>query len=170
STDAGRTFVTPDFATRRGLPFGPSQDIEPTNSRGLPTNHFRLQFTRAVVADPARPGTLFAAAIQETKDAQGTPLDQANVVFARSTDHALTSQPTFQLGGQTARVLNDDNDGQLPTGSINDVVTGQAMPELAADSAGDVALLWYDTRRDPANHGVNVFAGSSSDRGLSFRP
>jgi hypothetical protein len=28
---------------------------------------------------------------------------------------------TFQLGGQPAVVLNDDNGGQLPTGSVDDV-------------------------------------------------
>jgi hypothetical protein len=170
STDAGKSFVAPDSATGNGLPFGPSQDILPTDSRGLPTNHFRLQATRDIVADPARSGYLYAAALQETADTQGTVLDQANVVFAQSIDHGLTWQQTFQLGGQAARVLNDDNGGQLPRGSIEDVVTGQALPELAVDASGDVALTWYDTRRDPANHRLDVFATSSSDSGQSFRP
>src|SRR5205823_5759191 len=37
-----------------------------------------------------------------------------------------------------------------------------------ADAQGDVALLWYDTRRDPANHLLDVFASASSDGGRSF--
>src|SRR5262249_49803367 len=55
STDAGRTFVAPDFATERGLPFGPTS-FTPASSRGLPTNHFRTLPSRLIVADPARPG------------------------------------------------------------------------------------------------------------------
>src|SRR5262249_34257033 len=123
-----------------------------------------------IATDPVRPGYLYAADVAEIRDAQGTPLDQANVVFSRSTDRGLTWQPMFSLGGLAAPVLNDDNDGQLPTGSVDDVVSGQALPHLTVDAQGNLAIIWYDTRRDPANHRLDVFGSVSTDGGQSFSP
>ena len=37
-------------------------------------------------------------------------------------------------------------------------------------SSGDVAVSWYDTRRDPSNVKTEVFAAISSDGGQTFAP
>src|SRR5262249_24216964 len=41
---------------------------------------------------------------------------------------------------------------------------------LATNARGDVALIWYDTRRDPANHLIDVFGTMSTDSGRTFSP
>jgi hypothetical protein len=168
STDDGKSFVPPDFSTGQGLPFGPSQNSNPTSSRGLPTNQFRTQVVRAIAADPARPGSVYAAEVIHNEDATGNAIDQADVHFSRTTDHGQTWQSTFQLGGQTASVLNDDNDGQLAKDPPQDVISGQALPRIATDAQGDIGAIWYDTRRDPANHLLDVFATFSTDGGQTF--
>ena len=67
-------------------------------------------------------------------------------------------------------ILNDDNDGQPATGSPDDVISGQALPRLAVDAQGNIAVIWYDTRRDPANHLLDVFGTVSTDGGQTFSP
>ena len=74
------------------------------------------------------------------------------------------------MGSRTVGVLNDDNDGQKVKGLADDVVSGQALVRLATDAAGNIALIWYDTRRDPANHRLDVFATVSTDGGATFSP
>src|SRR5205085_11409508 len=66
--------------------------------------------------------------------------------------------------------LNDDNGGRQATGLPDDVTGGQALPRLVTDAQGDVALIWYDTRRDPADHLLDVFGTVSSDGGRTFSP
>jgi hypothetical protein len=170
STDGGKSFVSPDLSGTRGLPFGPSQATGPGDTSGLPNDHFRTLVVRAIAADPSRPGAVYAAEDIAPLDPAGIALDPGDVAFARSPDDGQTWQGTVQLGGQTARVLNDDNNGQTAQGLRDDVVTGQALPRLAVDAQGDVALIWYDTRRDPANHNLDVFATVSSDGGQAFSP
>ena len=68
-------------------------------------------------------------------------------------------------------ILNDDNDGQSATGlNPDDVITNQALPRLTVDAQGNVAVIWYDTRRDPNNHLLDVFGTVSTDGGLTFSP
>ena len=67
-------------------------------------------------------------------------------------------------------MLNDDNGGQIAVGNPDDVASGQVMPRLVADAQGDVAVIWYDTRRDPANRLLDVFATVSTDHGQTFSP
>jgi hypothetical protein len=177
STDGGQSFVAPDEQTldpadsgTRGLPFGPIGRIDPLTTAGLFDNHFRTQVVRTLVADMTRPGSVYAAEAVLNRDTSGQTLDPADVRFSRSSDGGLTWQSTFGLGGQPAAVLNDDNGGQLARGLSDDVVTGQALPRLAVDAQGDIVALWYDTRRDPANHLLDVFAAVSTDGGQSFSP
>ncbi len=56
------------------------------------------------------------------------------------------------------------------TGSPDDVISGQALPRLSVDAQGDIAVIWYDTRRDPANHLLDVFGTVSTDGGQTFSP
>jgi hypothetical protein len=50
----------------------------------------------------------------------------------------------------------------------NEIESGHALPRLAVDSQGNLSVIWYDTRRDPANHNLEVFGTSSTDAGQHF--
>jgi hypothetical protein len=170
STDAGATFAIPDHSTDLRLAFGNAENTY-VSELGLPTNHFRTLPTRAIVADPFRPGYVYAADALIIADRQGNQLDAADIIFARSTDHGLHWQTTFQIGSTPAHVLNDDNGGQSATGlTADEVISGQADPRLAVDAQGNISLIWYDTRHDPANHLLDVFGTTSTDGGLTFSP
>src|SRR5262249_36856947 len=96
---------------------------------------------------------------------------ESDIIFARSTDYGATWQTTFQVGTHTnANVINDDNDGFRATGHQEDVTLGQTMPRLVTDEQGNVALIWYDTRRDPADHNLDLFGTISTDGGRTFSP
>jgi hypothetical protein len=171
STDAGTSFVRPDYSGTAGLPFGPSQNILPGASNGLPIDQFRQQSVRAIAADPARPGSVYVAEGIGPVNSAGYAFDPGDINFSRSTDAGQTWQTTVQIGGQTASVLNDDNNGQIATGqNPNDVLSGQALPRLVTDAQGDIAVIWYDTRRDPAGEMLDVFATVSTDGGKTFSP
>ncbi len=170
SHDGGRTFTPPDLASGSGFPFGTDQNISPASTRGLPTNRFRTQVQRAIVADPTRPGRIYAAEAVKSRDVTGNVLDPADILFSRSSDYGRTWQATTHIGSRAAAVLNDDNEGQKAKGLENDVVSGQALVRLAMDAAGNLGAIWYDTRRDPAGHRLDLFGTVSSDGGESFQP
>ncbi len=168
SDDGGKSFAAPDPTTGQREPFG---NLATAPDPTLPYNdQFRLQSVEAIATDPARPGTVYAAEYRPSSDSAGNTTDPEDIIFARSTDYGATWQTTFQLAGVQATVINDDNDGQIATGGPDDVVSGQAMPCLATDAQGDLALIWYDTRRDPKNHLLDVFATVSTDGGQTFSP
>ena len=74
------------------------------------------------------------------------------------------------MNGEKVGLLNDENDGLLAVGRPDDVTSGQIMPRLVADADGNVALIWYDNRHDPANSELDVFATVSTDGGRTFSP
>ena len=53
---------------------------------------------------------------------------------------------------------------------MDDVITGQALPRLAVDAQGNIAVIWYDSRHDPAHHLLEVFGTVSTDGGRTFSP
>ena len=169
STDGGQTFTIPDHDTGQGIAF-PVGFLTFVDDGGLPTNHFRTNAVRDIVADPSRPGTIYATDTINVLDALGNTIDPADVLFARSTDYGQTWQTTFTVGPYTSQVLNDDNQGAMATGSPNDVTSGQALPHMAVDAQGNIAIIWYDTRRDAANHLIDVFGTVSTDGGKTFSP
>ena len=144
----------------------------PAGFIGQPPNQFRTNTVRAIAADPTRPGTVYATEANLVADPTGNIVtDPADIVFARSIDYGVTWQRTFLVGPSTTHILNDDNDGQSATGlNPDDVITNQALPRLTVDAQGDVAVIWYDTRRDPKNHLLDVFGTVSTDGGLTFSP
>jgi hypothetical protein len=170
STDAGVSFDGPDYTTGRRVVF--TGDTAVVNQSGLPSNHFRTFPPPNLAADPTRPGYLYAASATPTTDALGNQIDAADVIFRRSTDYGVTWLTMFQVGSTpNATVLNDDNGGLSATGqNPNEVISGQAMPRLAVDAHGNLSLIWYDTRHDPANHLLDVWGTTSTDAGLSFSP
>jgi hypothetical protein len=170
STDGGSSFVGPDYSGTQGLPFGGSNNSQPGSGNGLSIDNFRQNVVRDIVADPSRPGTVYAAEAIGPVNSAGKAIDPGDVAFARSSDQGQTWQTTVQMGGRTASVLNDDNNGQITQGLPDDVVTGQALPRMAVDAQGDIVLIWYDTRRDPAGKLLDVFATVSTDGGQTFSP
>jgi hypothetical protein len=174
STDGGHSFTHPDEATNTLIPFGayntilPSPNLSPNPDS---PNHFRTYSVRAVAADPTRPGYVYVAEGAQINDPYGNPLDAGDVIFARSTDYGQTWQTTFQVGPTAAaNVLNDDNGGRSATGLSTDVTSGQVWPRLATGAQGDLAVIWYDTRHDLANHALDVYGTVSSDGGRTFSP
>jgi hypothetical protein len=170
STDAGKSFVGPDPSGTRGLPFGTSVATLPGALLGLPIDQFRQETVRAIAADPSRPGSVYVAEAIGPVNAAGNAIDPGDINFSHSSDDGQSWQTTVQLGGHPASVLNDDNGGQIAQDLPADVITGQALPKLAVDARGDIALIWYDTRRDPADHKLDVFATISTDGGQTFSP
>ena len=170
STDGGESFTPPNDTTFQGESFGTGSNLFGVNSGGLPTNSFRTVPQRDVLADPTRPGYVYVADMSSSFDAAGNLVDPADVYFARSTDYGMTWQTSFKIGSIPAQVLNDDNGGQIATGQPGQVTSGQALVQIATAPNGDIVAIWYDTRRDPANHLLDVYGTVSTDGGLTFSP
>jgi hypothetical protein len=172
SANGGQSFVAPDPNpdSLRGLPFD-NKAVSPTPP-GIPSLDFRLLVSRGIAADPTKAGRIFAAEAYDL-DVESTVYDVADIVFARSEDHGGGWQSTFKLGeNNNASFINDDNGGQRARLDHldEDITGGQVMPRLAIDSQGNLALIWYDTRRDPDNLLFDVFASVSTDHGKTFSP
>ena len=170
SSDGGQNFTTPNDSTGQGEAFGLGNDLFGADSSGLPTNSFRTVPQRDVAADPTRPGDVYVADVSSSFDAAGNLVDPGDIYFARSTDDGQTWQTSFKIGTMPAQVLNDDNGGQIDTGQPGQVTSADALVQMATDSNGDIVVIWYDTRRDPANHLLDVYGTVSHDGGLTFSP
>jgi Ca2+-binding RTX toxin-like protein len=171
SNDGGQSFVAPNASTGAGLPFGVDLSATIENPNAFPNAHFRAQYPRAIVTDPNHPGFVYVAEAVNHPGPSGEVLDEADIWFARSTDYGATWEKTFKVGqNQTASVLNDDNRGNFASGNRDDVVSGQALPQLVTSEDGTLALIWYDSRRDPATHRIDVFGTVSRDGGKTFSP
>ncbi|HEY7088349.1 MAG TPA: FG-GAP-like repeat-containing protein, partial [Tepidisphaeraceae bacterium] len=125
--------------------------------------------SRTIVADPTRPGTVYAADFIATFDSLGNEID-SDILFARSKDSSLTWSQ-LQRNGKPAAV-NDDNLGvPIKLDNPNDVGARQFITRMAVDADGTIVLVWYDTRRDArANEHLDVFGAISTDGGKSFGP
>ncbi|MCI0684527.1 MAG: FG-GAP-like repeat-containing protein, partial [Gemmataceae bacterium] len=201
SNDAGVSFTSPVPDTSNpdslGYPFGIDADqytaIYPAGagsasfvpSGALFNNSFRTQAVRAIAADPARPGHVYAVESVQIITTAGAVIDRGEITFARSTDHGVTWTRLFTVGGDPGNldelapdrqfryrsVLNDDNDGRF-TGfddTLQDeVIAGQALPQLSVDAQGNIVVVWYDTRHDPGNRFVDVYGTVSTDGGQTF--
>jgi hypothetical protein len=171
STDGGASFVIPDHKTPTPIPFGNGEATNVNESGIGKSNQFRTFPVRDIVADPTRPGYVYVASTKVISDAKGNQIDAADIIFARSTDYGAHWKSTFDIGSTPASVLNDDNGGQSATGQTTDVISGQAMPSLAVDpTTGNLSVIWYDTRRDPAGHLLDVFGTISTNGGQTFSP
>ncbi|MBX7223761.1 MAG: hypothetical protein K1Y36_27855 [Blastocatellia bacterium] len=93
-----------------------------------------------IVADPARPGPLFATFADFT-----TSLD---VFLTRSTDNGQTWSTPQPVSSTTAG--------------------DQFLPCLAVDSVGFVTIGFYDTRHDQTGETAHVYARRSRDGGNTF--
>jgi hypothetical protein len=170
SSDAGVTFAGPDFNSNQRFAF--TLDAALLNNSALaPGDLLRTLSVRQIVADPTRPGVVYAVETVRITDPSENVIDPADVFFARSTDYGVTWERATTVGTDPALVLNDDNDGQSVTGADpNDVASGQVVAHLAIDAKGNIGVIWYDTRRDPAGRLLDVFGTVSTDGGVTFSP
>lgn len=171
SDDAAQTFSTPDFENAEYVVFNADGNAGASTAAG-PDNRFRTQVNRVIVADPARPGVVYAAEPTIILDEDGRDADTGDVYFARSLDHGKhwEFRNAVTVGGRASTALNDDNFGRQVTGQPDDVAGRQFFSRLAVDDAGNLAAIWYDTRRDPSNRQLDVFGTVSTDGGRSFAP
>lgn len=80
-------------------------------------------------------------------------------------DDILLSKSTDEGDTWTLPILvNDDQDTDHPNGK------DQFHPALTVTGAGNVEVIFYDKRDDPANKLVNLYHAKSTDDGNSFLP
>ncbi len=202
STDSGAHFTNPDsLATNplgdgtlfKGLPFGredfpagfPRNSQFPINNGTLFNDKFRTLLVRGILADPARPGHVYAWEAVRIVNISNVVIDAGEINFARSDDYGVTWQKIFTVGsnplnsdefptpfkGRFRPALNDDDGSRLllfDTNLSDEVRSGQALPQFSIDAQGNLAAIWYDTRRDPANRRLDVYGAVSTDGGQTF--
>ena len=166
---AAQSFTDPDHGTGQG-----------SRSAWQATASTPCRSAHQPVPRPSRPGHRRrpdAAGLRlrgrgdfRSTDAEGNVIDAGDVIFARSTDYGQTWQTTFQIGGTPRQRPQRRQRRPAATGAEDDVASGQALPRLAVDAQGNVAVIWYDTRRDPADHLLDVFGTVSTDGGQTFSP
>ncbi len=186
STNGGASFTLPDRSILQlQLPFGSTNTSRPP--RTLDGYSFRTFPVRQIVADPARPGHVYALeAIRVFNQFTGLQIDAAELNFAVSTDHGLTWTRVFTVGDNPSNIdevapafrggfrstLNDDDLGRFLRFDQtlgDEVITGQALPKLTIDAQGNLAVIWYDTRRTGDGHLLDVFGTVSTDGGQTWR-
>ena len=151
SNDGGQHFFVPDGTTADGQPFGTGPvQVKGGSYSFQPDKQFRTQPSRTIIADPTRPGVVYAADYVGTNDAASNIIDRGDIVFSFSTDYGRTWHAPI--------VVNDDNGGQHPTGAADDVTADQFFVRLSVDQTGRIGLSWFDTRSDPALKDISVFA------------
>lgn len=154
STNGGSTFFVPDLETPIGQPFGIGPVGVQSSYSLTPQNQFRTQPSRSIVADPTRPGVVYVADAVSSSDDVGNVIDRADIVFNFSTDYGRTWHEPI--------VVNDDNGNAHPIGLPSDVTADQLIVRLSIDERGQLGLVWYDTRNDPALEKMHVYGVTGS--------
>ena len=156
-----QTFAAPDHNSDDRLAFGAGFTTFENSTLG--SDQFRTNSLRDIVADPTRPGTVYAVDTVVNAD------NSTDVYSARSSDYGVTWSSNIKVGNMPADVLDDVNRGTPATGSSSkEVIGGDAFARLSVGANGDIAVIWYDTRVDPANALLNVFGTTSIDGGKTF--
>ena len=96
-----------------------------------------------------------------TRATSSSPAPPTTASPGRPPSRSAPTPPTSSTTTTTARAA---------TGTTDDVTGGQALPRLVIDAQGNIAVIWYDTRRDPADHLLDVFGTVSTDGGQTFSP
>ena len=199
-------FTEPNYFNQTGYPFFSAGNLVVTdstlttyansnlNSPEPPTfDNFRTLPLRQIVADPTRPGVVYALAASALDQAQVLApgqldgVDAAGVVLAVSTDYGQTWYSNYTVGSETTSallasvpvgnltswlpVLNDENNGVYGGFTLNgqgQVDGGQALPTMTVNAQGDVVVVWYDTRSDPNGQNLEVWGTVSTDGGQHF--
>src|SRR5262249_23575495 len=62
------------------------------------------------------------------------------------------------------RYLGFDTLAQL----ASEVIASVGMPQMSVDAQGNITVIWYDARRDPTDHNLDVYGTTSTDGGVTF--
>lgn len=104
-----------------------------------------------ILPDPARPNNIYVVTNDDPDNTHGSG-DDADVVFARSTDNGAT---------WTTSTIPDGSGG-----------AHQVFPFAAIDQQGNIAVAWFDTRSGATNslgnNLLDVWATYSTDGGLTW--
>ncbi len=95
-----------------------------------------------ILLDPVRPGNVYVVTVDDPDNDYSTG-DPSNIVFAKSTDYGAT---------WTRTTISHAPDG-----------TAQVMPSAYIDENGNMAVVWYDTRRGLPSVGIDQTPGTADD-------
>ncbi len=152
STDGGASYT----ATAEPFPAGTADITFNVQSAAgkIPGLHFWIQGSAQpwILNDPNQAGTIYVIANDDPDNVHGTAGDDADVVFAKSTDYGAT---------WTRSTIPDGSGG-----------AHQIFPFAAIDQFGNIIVAWFDTRRAQTNANGNflldVFATYSTDGGSTW--
>jgi hypothetical protein len=155
STDGGLTFPQKNQAFLNGQS-DVTYNVQTAPGVGaIPQTQFWMQGAGQpwVLPDPVRPGNVYVITSDDPNNVHGTPVDDVDVVIARSTDNGQTwTRSTLPFN---------------PVGGSH-----QFFPTASIDQFGNIAVAWYDNRRlwtNAANRfKLDVFASYSRDGGLTW--
>ena len=177
SMDGAASFQSSDFQTGDQIVFG-TEFATQVSFGGLPNSQFRTYAQRTLATDPSRPGRLYAVEPILVRDAAGELTDPADIFFGRSDDFGRTWETRQKVGefpagfdqldSDTKTPLNDDNQAEAATGDPADVTSSQAFTRVAVDEQGNIAVIWYDARRDPQDVELELWGAVSNDGGATF--
>jgi hypothetical protein len=111
----------------------------------FPPDRYRNDSLPAFAAGPTR-GSLFIAWADKTTG-------DSDILFAASTDAGATWSRPVRVNDDATR--NGEN---------------QFQPQLAVAPNGVVTISYFDTRRDPHHHLIDVYLAQSTDGGVTFLP
>lgn len=160
SDDGGHNFTNP--VTGNPVPGGgPVGPVATITQVGIPSENdkstrklnggIRANSLVSIAVGPN--GTVYLA-VAAARDGSGNakPVDNADVLLMRSTDHGVT-WPLVPMQ------INDDT-------TPND----QWMPSVAVTSHGVVGVMFYDRRNDPKNLAIDVYLALSWNDAATFSP
>ena len=145
STNGGVSFLTKPVRLTTPVTF---QD-NPNPADLLPNKKFRAPNTESLAYSEATGTLLYVYTNYLNMATSG-----GDIVVQRSTDGGMHWSP--------AQVVSHSGSGAP---ARND----QFFPWIGTNPRGDSYVVWLDCRRDPANHNIVAFQGSSRDDGLSWR-
>jgi len=144
SLDGGETWDAPVTAVPV---FQSPYDQAATNACGRTAlnGNIRITSVPSLSADPVT-GALYL--VYNYKETQGSP-DDSDIGFVVSSDRGATWSAPVRI--------NDDA-----------TTADQFMPWVASAGGGNVAVMFYDRRDDPANLAIHVYLAQSLDGGLTW--
>ncbi|HEX8650244.1 MAG TPA: sialidase family protein [Pyrinomonadaceae bacterium] len=160
STDGGVNFFNPDSADP-----APSKVVaQPTpgpinlgdgSTTSVPTFHYpHIVVDRTPAGSPTR-GNLY---IVFQADPDGTGTDRSDIFFTRSTD-----------GGVSWSVPRSINTGTGVQSGADPTTNDNWQPSISVSPVnGQITVIFYDRRSDPANNDITVFRAVSTDAGYNW--
>jgi hypothetical protein len=146
STDGGATFSAEIPASEHNTP-----GVLGLGGRYVIKNNIRVNGMPHIAVDNS--GSIYRGNVYCVYAGNPPGPDAANVYLTRTTNGGVSWNVS------SAIKLNDDNTN-----------TDQFMCDVSVDNAGRVWAVWYDSRNDPNNVWVELYAAVSTNGGASFMP